>query len=52
MEGTVGSIHVPKAYMKTKPSPGRMLDMMQEIGHKGPISHKVVSENQFEKLAA
>ena len=52
LEGTQNSIHVPRAYRKTKPSPGRMLEMMQEVGHKGPISHKVVSENEFERLAA
>ena len=53
MEGTtVGSIHVPKAYLKSKPSPGRMLEMMQEVGHKGPISQKIVSETEFERLAA
>lgn len=56
MDGThkmnSGSMHVPKAYRKKGVSPGRLLDMMEEVNHKGPISHKIVSEAQFEKLAA
>lgn len=26
--------------------------MMQDVNHKGPISHKIVNEAQFERLAA
>ena len=45
------SIRVPKAYSRQKKSPGQLLDMMQEVQHKGPISHKIVSEAEFERLA-
>ena len=54
MEGTTkfgNSVHIPKGYLRHKPSPGRMLEMMQDVNHKGPISHKVVSENEFNRLA-
>ena len=44
-------MHIPKAYQKKKVSPGRLLDMMQQVDHKGPIKHKVVSSNEFERLA-
>ena len=46
------SVHVPAAYRKPKKlSPGQLLDLMQKADHKGPISHKVVSQNEFERLA-
>ena len=48
------SIHVPKSYIKNlkRPTqPGELLDMMEKTGHKGPIKTRVVSSDQFEKLA-
>ena len=42
---------MPKAYKNKGLSPGRLLDMMQDVNHKGPISHKVVNEQEFERLA-
>ena len=45
-------MHVPAAYRRPKKlSPGQLLDLMQKADHKGPISHKVVSANEFERLA-
>lgn len=50
--GTSNSVHIPQAYRKPKKlSPGQLLDMMQQVDHKGPISHKVVSSDEFERLA-
>ena len=45
------SVHVPKSYSKPKKlSPGQLLNMMQQTDHKGPISQKIVSSQEFEKL--
>ena len=50
--GTSNSVHIPAAYRKpSKLSPGQLLDMMQQVDHKGPISHKIVNSDEFERLA-
>ena len=44
--------NVPKAYQPPpKLKPGVLLDMMEEVNHKGPIKHKIVTDEEFEKLA-
>ncbi len=46
---------MPKAYKrdfeKANLKPGQLLDMMDKVGHKGPIAHKVVNSAEFERLA-
>ena len=48
---TSNSIQIPQGYRKPKFSPGQLLDMMQQVDHKGPIPHKIVSSAEFERLA-
>jgi len=46
------SYHVPKQYQPPpKLSPGALIDMMHDVDHKGPVPHKVVSADEFERLA-
>mmetsp|Transcript_14043 Transcript_14043/g.17749 ORF Transcript_14043/g.17749 Transcript_14043/m.17749 type:complete len:220 (+) Transcript_14043:197-856(+) len=46
------SYHVPKQYQPPpKLSPGALIDMMHNVDHKGPVPHKVVSADEFERLA-
>ena len=43
---------MPKAYQPPpKLSPGVLLNMMEEVNHKGPVRHKIVTDEEFEKLA-
>lgn len=44
--------NVPKAYQPPpKLQPGVLLDMMEDVNHKGPIKHKIVTDEEFERLA-
>lgn len=46
---------MPKAYQKdfnkANLKPGELLNMMDKVGHKGPIKHRVVNSAEFERLA-
>ena len=43
---------VPKHYRPPpKLSPGVLLDMMEQVDHKGPIKHKIVTHDEFDRLA-
>ena len=44
--------HVPKEYAQpAKYSPGALIDMMSKVNHKGPVPHKVVTSEEFERMA-
>ena len=45
--------HVPKEYAQpAKYSPGALIDMMSKVNHKGPVPHKVVTSEEFDRMAS